>query len=875
MHPTIEVFPWNENFNTGITDIDEQHKVLVKLINQLAGHLGNESDLDLLDKTFAELAEYAVYHFQSEERIWEKYFPTDSSLKAHKETHASFITLVLDLKAEEATKPINEVIEDVLSFLTHWLAHHILDSDMRMSKVVAGLRSGFSLESAEQQADKEMSGVMSVMLETTLAMYDHLCTRTIELKREVNERLQVENKLRLASSVFENTLDGICITDVNNRIVSVNPAFHHITGYSSDDVIGKNPRILSSGKQNAEFYATMWKTLHSNGSWQGEIWNRKKDGEIYPEFLTVSPVVDENKKITHYIGLFRDISAGKQQQKQLELMAHYDVLTQLPNRILLADRLTRAIAHSNRIENQLAVCFLDLDGFKPVNDNYGHDVGDQLLMEVAERIKANIRDEDTVSRQGGDEFVILIGDIESFDQCAQTLDRLIDSIAQPYQLDEHSISISASIGVTLYPMDNSDSDTLMRHADQAMYQAKLAGRNRYSLFNTEEDKLVIQKHIQLQEIEQALSNNELCLYYQPKVNMKTGEVFGAEALIRWIHPEKGLIPPLKFLPIIEGTELEISIGNWVINAALSQLKEWNDLGIEIELSVNISSYHLQSISFTNTLEGLLALYPSVDTKHLQLEILESSALSDLESISNIINLCIKTLGVNIALDDFGTGYSSLTHLRNLSAETIKIDQTFVRDLLDDPDDHAIIDGVIGLANSFNREVIAEGVETTEHGLMLLIMGCHKVQGYGIARPMPAAELPTWLKNYSPNQEWASCSNKTRTATENKIKLFRLTLKQWQQQFENSIHASPEDINSWPIMKRTKCHCGIWIKRARQEQLFDENWLIQLEDAHDSMHDIAEELFNNHQNNELIAAKDGLKELHPIFENMSNILGQCE
>ncbi|NOQ16053.1 MAG: bacteriohemerythrin, partial [Methyloprofundus sp.] len=518
MNDLIDVFPWNKNFDTGIAEIDEQHKVLVKLINQLATHLGNESDLDSLDKTFAELADYAVYHFQSEERIWERYFPSDSSLKSHKETHASFVKLVLELKAEEAYKPINEVIEDLLSFLTHWLAHHILDNDMRMSKVVAAIRSGFSLQSAEQKADKEMSGVMGVVLDTTLSMYDHLCARTLDLKREINERSKVEKQLRLASSVFENTLDGICITDTNNLIVSINPAFQQITGYSAAEVIGKNPSMLSSGKQGPGFYADMWQTISTNGYWQGEIWNRRKQGEVYPELLTILPIVDDSRVITHYIGLFRDISYSKKQQEKLELMAHYDVLTQLPNRILLADRFSRAVAHSKRSKTQLAVCFLDLDDFKPVNDTYGHEMGDQLLIEVATRIKASIRDEDTVSRHGGDEYVLLIGDLDSFTQCAVMLDRIIHSLAQPYIIDQQEITIGASIGVSLASIDDTDLDTLMRQADQAMYQAKLAGRNRYSLFNTEQDQLVIQKNIRLQEIERALAGNEFCLYYQPKVN---------------------------------------------------------------------------------------------------------------------------------------------------------------------------------------------------------------------------------------------------------------------------------------------------------------------------------------------------------------------
>ena len=365
------------------------------------------------------------------------------------------------------------------------------------------------------------------------------------------------------------------------------------------------------------------------------------------------------------------------------------------------------------------------------------------------------------------------------------------------------------------------------------------------------------------------------MYYQPKVNMKTGKVFGAEALIRWNHPEKGLIPPLKFLPIIEETELELKIGNWVINEALQQLNNWKEQDIELEVSVNISSYHLQSPSFLIDLENTLALYPNVDSKYLQLEILESSALGDLKAISSVIKTCINALGLNIALDDFGTGYSSLTHLRNLAAKTIKIDQTFVRDMLDDPSDYAIIDGIIGLADSFNRDVIAEGVETYEHVMMLLTMGCNKAQGFGISRPLPANDFPTWLSNYTTNEEWKTYGNKVHTTKETYIQLFRLSLKQWQNNFESNILALPEDVDHWPILNKTKCHCGVLIQRARQERILEENCLTKLDKVHNSMHCIADDLFNKHQQGEAENARDGLKKIKITIQQMYSVFEQCE
>jgi len=692
---------------------------------------------------------------------------------------------------------------------------------------------------------------------------------------DVSKRKHAEKELRLAARVFSDTHEGITITDANRIIVDINPAFSNITGYSREDVIGQHTRILGSGKQSPKFYQDMWLQVEEHGHWQGEIWNRKKGGELYAELITISVLKDEHEQVVNYVGVFADITDSKQQQEQLSLMAHYDVLTGLPNRALFTDRFAQAIAHSKRTEHQLAICFLDLDNFKPVNDNYGHEIGDQLLIEVAKQITASIREEDTVSRQGGDEFAILLNDIHSFSQCEQTLQRIHHALAQPFIIDGHSHKITASSGVTLYPDDEGDIDTLLRHADQAMYQAKVEGKHRYHLFNAEHDQRTIQKHHQLEVIEQALINNEFQLYYQPKVNMATGKVFGAEALIRWIHPEQGLIPPLEFLPIIEGTDLELKVGDWVINEALAQLEIWREQDIIPEVSVNISSHHLLSETFFSMLEAALAKYPSVDSQCLQIEILESSALGDLNAITTVIETCQGALGISVALDDFGTGYSSLTHLRSLPANTIKIDQSFVRDMLEDPSDYAIIDGIIGLSDSFNREVIAEGVETTDHGIMLLIMGCEEAQGYGIAKPMPADVFPQWTKDYKPKPEWLLRGNKQGTIKENKVELFRLVSQQWTDSFINNIQSSPESVEHWPIMNNKRCSCGTWIKRARQEQLFAESSLEQLEKTHDALHLTAQTMQLQYREVNGEAARQSLADFRTDFDNMNHALNKCE
>ncbi|MEH6445766.1 MAG: EAL domain-containing protein [Oceanospirillaceae bacterium] len=693
--------------------------------------------------------------------------------------------------------------------------------------------------------------------------------------KDISERKKADEKLQLFSRVFSDTHEGIIITDPQKCIVDVNPAFSQITGYGRKDIIGKSPSILSSGKQSPTFYAQMWQSITEHGHWQGEVWNRTKQGELYAELLSISSLINEHGEVTHYVGIFSDITSAKQHQDQLNLMTHYDVLTKLPNRALFVDRFHQSIAHSKRTGHQLAVCFLDLDDFKPVNDNYGHEAGDRILIEVAARITTCIREEDTVSRQGGDEFAILLNDIKSVSQYEGTMMRIHHALAQPYLIDAVQHHVTASSGVTLYPSDNEDIDTLLRHADHAMYQSKLSGKHRYQFYNPDSDQRIIQKNLQLEEIELALANNEFQLYYQPKVNMITGDVFGAEALIRWIHPEKGVISPLNFLPLIDGTPLEIKIGEWVINGALQQLDDWQQQGIILEVSVNISSNHLLSPAFVSQLEKSLADNPSINTKYLQLEILESSALGDISTITHIIETCQNRLGLSFSLDDFGTGYSSLTHLRSLPVNTIKIDQSFVRDMLDDPSDYSIIDGVIALTRSFNRNVIAEGVETTNHGLMLLLMGSEQAQGYAIAKPMPAASFFQWLNNYTPNQSWLLCGNKRRNSKESSLEIFKLITAQWKEKLREKMLSSLDDVKPWPILDSQLCHCGNWLHLRKQEQLFEKESIQRLEDVHDKIHFIANEMQREYQEGNTETARADLNNLELAFDEMNNAIRVCK
>jgi diguanylate cyclase (GGDEF)-like protein len=474
---------------------------------------------------------------------------------------------------------------------------------------------------------------------------------------------------------------------------------------------------------------------------------------LYAELLTISNVRDPQFNTQQYVALFSDITASKAHQSHLEHIAHFDALTNLPNRVLLADRLQQSMAQAQRRGQQLAVAYLDLDGFKNINDRHGHEVGDRVLVILAGRLKHVLREGDTLARLGGDEFVAVLIDMGDKSGTQAMLGRMLAAAAQPIHWGDLSLQVSASVGVTFYPQQHDiDADQLIRQADQAMYQAKLAGKNRYHLFDAAQDSFVRSHNEQLERVQQALGQGEFVLHYQPKVNMRSGKVIGVEALIRWQHPERGLLPPGEFLPIFEDHSLAVEVGEWVIDTALTQLDRWHKAGLDLPVSVNVGARQLQQVDFMDRLQAILDKHPQVNPKGLELEVLETSALADMEQVSQMIEDCWQ-IGVKFALDDFGTGYSSLTYLKRLRVAVLKIDQSFVRDMLDDADDLAILEGIIGLAAAFKREVIAEGVETVAHGSALLHLGCELAQGYGIALPMPPEQVPEWVATWQPDSAW--------------------------------------------------------------------------------------------------------------------------
>jgi diguanylate cyclase (GGDEF)-like protein/PAS domain S-box-containing protein len=657
---------------------------------------------------------------------------------------------------------------------------------------------------------------------------------------DITRSKENEEQLRLAASVFSHATEGVMITDPSGVILDVNEAFTEITGYSRDDALGKTPRLLKSGKQNADFYRAMWNDLNETGSWSGEIWNRRNNGEIYPEFQRINAVRDEDGNLQHFVAQFADITQEKAHQRQLEYIAHYDCLTDLPNRVLLADRLKQAMAQEQRRGQHLAVTYLDLDGFKDINDTHGHDIGDRVLVALSTRFKDALREGDTIARIGGDEFVAVLIDLAEVDDSLPVLERLLTSAALPIRLDGQDLQVSASLGVTFFPQAESiDADQLLRQADQSMYQAKQAGKNCYKIFDAEEERS-IRGHIEtLDRAREALAKQEFVLYFQPKVNMRTGRVVGAEALIRWQHPEHGLLSPFSFLPAIENTSLAIELDEWVLNTALAQLRTWQGAGLDLTISVNITAINLQRPDFVDRLLGLLERHEGLDKRHIELEVIETSALDDMNHVSRVIERC-RDLGIEFALDDFGTGYSSLAYLKRLPAKTLKIDKSFVRDIFEDPEDFAILEGVLGLAASFGREAVAEGVESIDHGAMLLYLGCELAQGYGIAQPMPAGELGDWVSNWRAASSWRDCPPLHR---DDLPMLYAMVdHKAWVAQVEKCVFEGGPP----PPLDTQHCRFGQWLISKGKERLGSANAFLSLVQMHEKIHLVARELLSRNR-----------------------------
>ncbi|MCK9608309.1 MAG: bacteriohemerythrin [Methylomonas sp.] len=997
---SIDIFPWNENFNTELAEIDEQHKKLVRLLNSLASHVAFQSDLPTVNILFDELTDYARHHFQSEEALWNQYLPEDLLEVQHKKVHNEFVEAVLKLKQEQMVTAENMALEEILSFLARWLAGHILENDRYLAYIVLAMRSGLPLEAAKQQADEKIAEARHALIDVILSIYKNLSSNTWQLMRElaqhkrddefsrklllaveqspssivitdldgtiefVNEaflkatgysrdetvgrnprilqsgktsgetfrtmwdvlaqgrvwqgefvnkrkdgseytelalispvhqadgtvthylaikdditerkrvekalrdshqqmdsllnsmaegaygvdtegncrfvnqsflrmlgyasedvigkhiheiihhshqdgshypaeeckmytayrrqedvhvvdevfwrkdgtsipveywsqpiiidgiltgaiatfiditaRKQAEHQLRIAATVFESQ-EGMMVTDADNRILRVNTAFTKITGYPPEDVIGRNPSILRSSRQDQDFYVAMWRRIHEQGAWEGEVWNRRKNGEIYPEYLTINAVKDHKGRVTHYVSTLTDITLRKSAAEEIERLAFYDPLTGLPNRRLLQERLKQALAKCHRSGRKGALLFIDIDNFKTLNDTLGHAMGDLLLQQVAARLQACVRENDTVARLGGDEFVVMLEELDqdiyaAAKQTERIGEKILDTINQPFKLSKHDYISTPSIGAALFN-GIEQADEMLKQADIAMYQAKTSGRNALCFFDPQmQDRLIAKASLE-NELRKAFSRRQFQLYYQMQVNAAHQPV-GVEVLIRWFHPERGVVSPAEFIPLAEENGMIVDIGRWVLEQACAQIKAWQQLPAArgLVLSINVSPKQFFQADFVSQVQEVIQKY-KVEPRLLKLELTESILIEKIENTIATMS-ALGAIGVQFSLDDFGTGYSSLQYLKKLPLNQLKIDQSFVRDIAFDSGDQAIVRTIIAMANSLNLDVIAEGVETEQQRLFLLNNGCNHYQGFLFSRPVPVGQFEALLQ----------------------------------------------------------------------------------------------------------------------------------
>lgn len=652
-----------------------------------------------------------------------------------------FITLIELISPDYYAEQAVPVLKRISVFGQFIIAFAILIAFFFSNLLMRPLRS--ITEATEAFA--EGSSRLALPLEDQSEIGD--LARTFKaMTTQINER---SDELRMNGQVFESALEGILVTDIDGVIQSVNPAFTDITGYSEEEVVGNNPRMIKSGHHDAGFYESMWKDILETGRWQGELWNRRKSGETYPVWETITAIKGDDGETSHYVAIFFDITERKQVDEKLQYQAQHDVLTGLPNRMLFNDLLEQILKEEQRSKGGVAVLFLDLDRFKEVNDTLGHQAGDLLLQEAAKRLEKVIRNSDVLARMGGDEFTLILRDISSINDASHIAEKIVAAANEPFLLEEHEVSIGASIGISIYPNDAEDADTLIKYADTAMYRAKDSGRNNFQFFTASmgED---LELRMQMKgAIDGAIKNREFELYFQPKVNLASGECIGAEALIRWVLPNGELVMPDIFLPLAEETGQIIDIGAWVIPAACHQMKEWHDQGYLHSMAVNLSARQFESSDLIWQLTQALEA-SGVDASFLDLEVTETCAMADPEKTIRVLT-SMRGLGVKVSIDDFGTGYSSLSYLKKLPVNTLKIDRAFVRDIPEDSDDIAITTAVTQMASSLGLSIVAEGVENEEQRAFLNGIGCEQAQGYYFSRPLPIGEYMTWLKERGPQE----------------------------------------------------------------------------------------------------------------------------
>lgn len=687
------------------------------------------------------------------------------------------------------------------------------------------------------------------------------------LSRYITQRQDTETDLRVAAAAFESH-ESMMITNAKNVILRVNQAFTKNTGYSPQEIIGKTPDILKSSLHDAAFYAGISESLKLQGVWQGEQWAKRKNGEIYPIQLTVTAVRGKNNEVTHYVNMHSDLTDLRKAKGDVTRAGLLDPLTGLPNRLLFSERIHDELAE-NVPYRILAVVMIDLDNFKQINDTYGHEAGDKVLIEVAKQLNEATRDTDVVARLGGDEFVILLTELTGVEACNQTLERLRVSLSNPYMIEGLKLHLSASIGATLYPSDKTDADGLLRHADEAMYLAKHGGKNRYVIYDTTAAAKRSNLQQNLARIQAALDNQEFYLYYQPQVNMHEGTIVGMEALIRWKLAGQEIVTlPSEFMPLVENSELAIPIGCFVLKTAVTQLAKWHKLGLNWRIGINVSPRHLEHPNFINDIKDVLERHPEINPELIELEIVESAALEDIEKVIGIMQ-AVRAIGVHFALDDFGTGHASLTYLRSLPVRTLKIDQSFVRDMLEDSSDLIMVEGITSLAHTFDHEVLAEGVDNLKLGALLIQIGCQLAQGFAIAHPMPADEVTIWAKDWQPYQFWQQIGKRRWRRDDLPLLYAALAERIWVSQIQKLLDG---DDTAIPELDPRRSQFGRWYYVLGSERYGVHPEFIAIRPIHEEMHKAGQTIVN------LIEAKqqtDAQEQMHNLYDLRDKLITKMD
>ncbi len=644
----------------------------------------------------------------------------------------------LELLGYDNLPALQRRAENILNLISDESAER-LQSSVQDELMVRGFSSEFELEL--KSYDKTLIPVIAQLIirysETGEPMEIWI------IMRDIREQRKAEETLRLSAKVFESSRDAIIITDSQNNMISTNRAFTQITGYQSEEVLGKNPKMLQSGRHHPTFYQELWAALALNGYWQGEIWNRRKNGEIYPEWLSISTICNSKGDITHYVAIFSDITESKQAAAHIEFLANYDPLTKLPNRRLFIDRLEQAIKSATREKNRLAVLFFDLDHFKNINDSLGHSIGDQMLIEVALRMAGCMREVDNVARLSGDEFAAMIADMGDIGNVITVANKIIDSMRESFKINDHELHMTTSIGISVYPTDGEDFETLLKNADTAMYCAKKNGRDNFEFFSSSMSTHAFERLSLENSLRKAMEKNELKLHYQPQFAIESGKIVAMEALLRWPHPDFGMISPDKFIPLAEETGLIIPIGKWILNEACRQNKVWQEQGlIAIPVAVNLSAVQFRQHNLMEIVQDALA------TSHLkpcflELELTES-LLMDCSEYSVRVLKTFRQMGVLLSIDDFGTGYSSMTYLSRFPISKLKIDRSFCQNIPDDSNNSAISRAIISLGHELGLSVIAEGVEEIRQFNFLEAQQCDLIQGYLYSKPLNAKDMQDLL-----------------------------------------------------------------------------------------------------------------------------------